>query len=99
MELNDVLHLRKSRRLFLPKAVDRHDVEKLIAAAQLSPVSCNLQLSQYIIIDDPDVLADLAERANYKFAMSPCMILIVQDPRFTVERNSGAVAAGGGHPG
>ncbi len=94
MELNEALHQRKSRRAFLPTPVDRRDIEKLIAAAQLSPVSCNLQLSQYIVIDDPGVLAELAKRANYKFGMSPCMILIVQDPRFTVERNSGAVAAG-----
>lgn len=88
MEFDAVIQRRRSQRAYLSTPVPRPIVEQLIAAALQAPVSCNLQVTQFVVIDDAKLLATLAQRVSYKFAYAPCCIVVVYDPRVTVERHS-----------
>lgn len=88
MDFSEVLNLRRSHRSFLDKKVDRSLIEQLMVAAQKAPVSCNLQVTQFIVVDDERLLKELESKVSYKFGYSPCSIVVTYDPRVTVERAS-----------
>lgn len=88
MELDQLLRNRRSVRHYLNKEVPRDMLESLIKAAQEAPVSCNLQLTRYVVVDDKELLVKLKNQVSYKFGYAPVCILVLYDPRFTVERQS-----------
>ncbi len=94
MELSQILNLRRSCRHYLKTPVPKEKLEELISAAIEAPVSCNLQLTQYLILDDHKVLRELGYKASYKFSYSPASILVLYDPRFTAERHSVVSSSG-----
>lgn len=88
MDFVEVLNLRRSHRSFLDKKVDHSLIEQLMVAAQKAPVSCNLQVTQFVVVDDEKLLKELKSKVSYKFGYSPCSIVVTYDPRVTVERAS-----------
>ncbi len=88
MELDQILNTRRSCRAFTDQKVERFMTEQLIDAALKAPVSCNLQVTQFIVIDDRVLLKKLEKEISYKFSYAPCYILVIYDPRVTVERAS-----------
>ncbi len=94
MELNEVLKKRRSIRHYTKEKVPRSALGELIEAASFSPVSCNLQLTQYVIVDDESLLRKLSKEVSYKFNYSPCSIVVLHDSRFSIERFSGVMTAG-----
>lgn len=88
MELSEVFKKRRSSRHYLKKPVPRELLEELVISATKAPVSCNLQITQYIVVDDKEILDRLTKQVSYKFAYAPAYFIILYDPRFTVERNS-----------
>ncbi len=94
MELLDAIKKRRSIRAYLKKEVPLHLIEELIHASSFAPVSCNLQLTQYVVINDDVINNELAEKVSYKFKYAPCNIVVLQDSRFLGERNSGVMSAG-----
>ena len=94
MELAQVLQKRRTYRAFLERPVERADIEKLMDAARQAPVSCNLQLTQFVVIDDEKKRKILEERVSYKFAYAPATIVVLYDPRLTVEHASAIMTAG-----
>ncbi len=94
MELSQSILQRRSYREFESTPVERIKIEQMIMAAQKAPVSCNLQLTQYIIIDETTILQDLGRRVSSKFIYAPTVIVVLFDSRFTVERSSAVTALG-----
>jgi nitroreductase len=95
MELLDALKTRRSHRSYhKDKPVPRETILELIAAARLAPSSCNLQLTQYVVIDDQALLDELAKSVSYKFEYAPACIVVIYDPRITVEHHSAVMTAG-----
>lgn len=88
MELTDIFAGRRSYRHYEKKPVDRALLVELIHAAEQAPVSCNLQLSHFVIVDDKEKLSELTREVSYKFAYAPACIVVLYDPRFTAERGS-----------
>lgn len=88
MELDLIFKNRRSCRSYLSTPVSRSNLVALIGAAQQAPVSCNLQLTQYVVIDDQQILEDLAKIVSYKFTYAPACIVVLYDPRFTAKRHS-----------
>jgi len=88
MDFQEVLNKRRSVRSFSQKSVDRDLIKELVKAAKQAPASCNLQVTQYIIVDNPDLLKKLSQEVSYKFNYSPCAILVLYDRRFTIKRHS-----------
>lgn len=93
MELQDVLNNRRSHRVFLSNKVKPEIISQLVEAARLAPISCNLQLTKYIVVDDSAVLKILSDRVSYKFSLSPCTIVVIRDNRFSLGRHSGVFSA------
>jgi nitroreductase len=94
MDLDLALLKRRSCRQYIKNTVPRDLIEKLIYASSLAPVSCNLQLTQYVVVDDVDILNTLTNNVSYKFAYAPSCIVVLQDIRFLGERYSGIMSAG-----
>lgn len=88
MELTEILDKRRSVRHYKKTPVPRGMLINLIEVAQKAPVSCNLQVVHYVIVDDKDKLASLAKNVSYKFSYAPACIVVLYDPRVTAERGS-----------
>lgn len=62
MELMEAIRARKSyRNLFTNAPVPRADLEEILEAGVLAPSGCNMQTTQFIGVDDPALVRQLAE--------------------------------------
>jgi len=82
MELMDVIFARRSVRRFLADAVGREDLEKIVAAGVEAPSGCNMQLRQYVIVDDAAVLDELRE-VSPALTGAPAAIVLLVEPKGT----------------
>lgn len=94
MDYATLLNIRRSWRHYKKTPVPENLIEELISAASLAPVSCNLQLTQYVVVNNQEILETLAKEASYKFKYAPCTIVVLHDSRFSIERESGIMTAG-----
>ena len=60
MELREALVGRRTVRRFLDRPVPRDTVEQLIDAARWAPSACNLQLWEFVVVDDPELRTAIA---------------------------------------
>lgn len=61
MSFLEMMEKRHSCRKFLPKAVDRKDLEKIVEAGRLSPSGCNAQPWKFIIVDEKEAKDSLCK--------------------------------------
>ncbi len=76
------INTRRSVRKFAPEPVPRDVLERIVAAGVEAPSGCNMQLRQYIIIDDPAVM-DKIRPASSVLATAPAAIVILMEPKGT----------------
>ena len=57
----EVLYGRRSVRRFKPDPVDRDLLDKLTNAALIAPTSCNLQMWDFVVVDDRAVLEEIGQ--------------------------------------
>ncbi len=95
MDVFQAISARQSHRDYTSDLVPRDIVKQLIECARWAPSSCNLQLTEYIVIDDPALLVRLAKEASHKFSWGSTFILFLYDPRFSVKRSAHLVSLGG----
>jgi len=79
MEFFDVVRMRRSVRQFTPEPVGRDVLERIVAAGVEAPSGCNLQLRQYVIVDDPAVLAEL-RAVSKALSSAPAAIVVLIEP-------------------
>ena len=94
MDFDELVKKRVSTRTFSPTPVPHETVQEILALAQWSPSSCNLQLTRCIVIDDPKLLSTLSAQADKKFSWAPCILLFVFDPRINRGRWATQVSLG-----
>lgn len=94
MDLLAVLKQRHSVRNFLPTPVPRALITELIVAAGQAPSACNLQLTQFVVVDDRKILRELSTVASYKFSWAPCILVVLHDPQLSRQRAAGIFSAG-----
>jgi nitroreductase len=82
MDFFDVVAARRSVRSYLPDPVPREVLERIVAAGVEAPTGCNLQLKQYVIVDDPDVMARLRPLSR-AMAGAPAAIVLLIEPAGT----------------
>ena len=82
MDFFDVVNSRRSVRQFLPRPVPRVDLEKIVAAGVEAPSGCNMQLRQYVIVDDPAVMAEL-QKVSGALTGAPAAVVVLLDPTGT----------------
>jgi nitroreductase len=76
MDFFDVVRMRRSVRQFRSEPVSRAALEKIVAAGIEAPSGANAQLRQYVIVDDPAVLAQLRQ-ASKALESAPAAIVLV----------------------
>jgi len=59
MDLFEAIRTRRSVRKYEPQPVGHDVLEQIVAAGIEAPSGCNMQLRQYVIVDDPDVMDQL----------------------------------------
>jgi len=82
MDFFDVVNARRSVRKFLPGPVPRADLERIVAAGVEAPSGCNLQLRQYVIVDDPAVVEKIRPMSK-ALAGAPAIIVVLVEPTGT----------------
>lgn len=62
MNVTECIETRRSIRSYKPDPVSHSLIEKLVKAASYSPSWKNTQITRYTAIEDPSVLAEIAEK-------------------------------------
>ena len=94
MKLDEAIKKRRSARKYLDRKVKREDISALIEAAVEAPSSCNLQVTQFVAVDDEKLINRLREEVSYKFGYAPCYIFVLYDKNFSKKRSAGVMSAG-----
>lgn len=94
MEMSEAIRRRVSERSYTKDRMPFETLKELIAAAQEAPSACNLQLTEYVIVDDPKLLEVFAKKVSGKFAWASTYVFLVYDSRFTIKRHAGVVSLG-----
>jgi nitroreductase len=82
MELFEVLKNRHSYRgQFLKEDISREDLEKIASAAILAPSGCNRQTTEFVVVDEKNLVAEIAaiEGANPAVQTASAFILCIVD--------------------
>ncbi|MCG3179130.1 MAG: Albonoursin synthase [Phycisphaerae bacterium] len=82
MEFFEAIDTRRSVRQYLPEPVPRETLQRIVAAGVEAPSGCNLQLRQYVIIDDPGLM-DRIRPVSRALAGAPAAIVLLVEPRAT----------------
>jgi nitroreductase len=82
MDFFDVVAARRSVRAYLPDPVGRDVLEKIVAAGVEAPTGCNLQLKQYLIVDDPGLLEQIRP-ISPALNGAPAAIVLLVEPTAT----------------
>ncbi|MBR1674710.1 MAG: nitroreductase family protein [Eubacterium sp.] len=75
MELLEGIKTRRSVRSFTDEKVSRETVEKIIDSARMAPSWKNSQTARYIVVEDKEVLAKIADEATLGFEHNKEIIL------------------------
>lgn len=69
---------RKSVRSYTNQKVSRDDLMKIVKAGMAAPTAINIQPWEFIVIDDPNILAELGgvNRAGQMIAKAPAAIVV-----------------------
>jgi nitroreductase len=83
MDLFDAIARRYSYRgEFTDAPVPREDLEKIVRAGIQAPSACNEQVASFVIVDDPNLLRQVADVLdNLVCRSAKAMIACVADPR------------------
>jgi nitroreductase len=89
MEFDNVIRHRYSVRSFTNEKVDRNFILEILEAARMAPSAVNYQPWHFIVITEPEILADLHEvyPRNW-FKEAPVCILICADHSQSWKRKS-----------
>jgi nitroreductase/Pyruvate/2-oxoacid:ferredoxin oxidoreductase delta subunit len=63
-ELIELLRTRRSVRLFKDKPVEKELIERIIDAARFAPSAHNLQTTEYIVIQDKELLREIVQATS-----------------------------------
>jgi nitroreductase len=89
---------RRSVRRFADRPVEREKIELCLEAARRAPSADNMQPWRFIVFDDPEKKAKLAEAvftgvyaASKKFAAAPVLVCLLIKEHLLVNKVAGAV--------
>lgn len=94
MEVSEAINKRKSVRSYLDKEVPESIMRDLVDAGRKAPSACNLQLTEYVVVNDKRLLDNLSKKVTMKFTWAPAYIVLIYDSRFTVKRHSAQTSLG-----
>ena len=65
MELIDVMFNRRSSRKFTDKPITKVELDKILQAALLAPTSMNRKPCNFLVVERPETLKQLANSKNH----------------------------------
>lgn len=82
MNLYELIQKRQSDRKYDSRPVDRDMVIKCLEAARLAPSACNSQPWKFVVVDEPELLKEMASAAagmgmNKFAAQAPVIVAVV----------------------
>lgn len=82
----DLVNRRQSDRRYLDKPVEKEKIERIVEAGRLSPSACNGQPWRFIVVDEPELRAEVAAatesqvlRMNTFVQQAPVLIVIIRE--------------------
>ena len=78
MDFFDVVNARRSIRQYLPEPVPRDILRRIVAAGVEAPSGCNLQLREYLIVDDPQLMGRIRPVSKALTGAPAAIVLLVQ---------------------
>ncbi len=79
-----MIYSRRTVRKFVKKPVPREIVEKIIDAARYAPSACNFQLWEFVAVDDPELIEQIAEETRF-IRLAPVAIFVTYSHKYTRE--------------
>ena len=82
MEFSELIRRRRSHRKFTAQPVERQKVEAILKAGLLAPSGKSVYPCEFVVVDEPDVLAKLATAKAHGaglVANAPLAIVVVAD--------------------
>jgi nitroreductase len=77
MEFNEVVEKRASIRSYASKKFDIMEIIELIETANLAPSPGNLPILKYIVVENPETIAKIAEACQQDFVAEAPFIVVV----------------------
>lgn len=84
--LLDLIFRRQSDRKYSNEPVTKEQLDRILEAARMAPSACNSQPWKFLVVDDPQLLRQIAEAASSKllgmngFAdQAPLMIVVIRE--------------------
>lgn len=97
MEFKDLIAKRRSIRKFLDKPVSGEVIDRILAASLAAPSARNTRSTRFVVVDDPAVVARMADMRDYGSAFmagAPLAIVVVgATAQSDLWRENGAIAA------
>lgn len=91
MDVFEAIKIRKSIRRFSERAIEKEKLKQILEAARLAPSWKNWQCWSYIVIDDTQLIRELAATggfgSNTWLRDAPCVIVACGDPKGSGDRN------------
>jgi nitroreductase len=82
MELDQIIKIRRSTRLFTDTPINESTIEQLIEAGSHAPSACNKQAWKFIVIDKPEIKQILVDHGgSIVINNAPQGILVLYDNR------------------
>lgn len=82
----DLVNRRQSDRRYLDKPVEKEKIERILEAGRLAPSACNGQPWRFIVVDEPELRAEVAAatesqvlRMNTFVQQAPVLIVIIRE--------------------
>ncbi len=88
----EALYRRRSIRRFKPDPVPRELIDQVVHAGTWAPSSCNYQMWDLVVVDDPDLNARLAE-LSLQLGNAPVNIVVTYGRGFSEENLAGIQSA------
>jgi nitroreductase len=87
MDFDKVVKDRRSVRKFKKKRPDWRGIIDAIESARYAPSAGNLHAVKFILVDNPEIIADLAEAADQDFILDAHYVIVVCSDPTQVERS------------
>jgi nitroreductase len=93
----DLIINRQSDRKYSNKTVEQEKLERILEAGRMAPSACNAQPWKFIVVNDPELVAKVAEAAsapllgmNTFVSQAPLQIVVVREkPNLTSKIGAG----------
>jgi nitroreductase len=82
MDFFEAVEKRRSVRKYKPDPVPEKDLGQIVRAGIEAPSGCNMQLRQYVIVDDPETMAKIRPLSR-ALSGAPAAIAILVEPKET----------------